>query len=79
MKKMNIWDWLALILLVIGGLNWGLVGFFNFNLVDAVFGAMSIVSRSVYALVGISAIYVAFMPAMSEERMGGGQMAKGAM
>jgi uncharacterized protein len=80
MKKMNFWDWLALILVVIGGINWGLVGFFNFNLVDAIFGTMSVVSRIVYALVGISAIYVAFMPAMltNEERFGG-HMAKGAM
>jgi uncharacterized protein len=80
MKKMNFWDWLTLILVVVGGLNWGLVGFFNFNIIDAIFGAMSIASRIIYAIVGLSAIYVAFMPAMmtSEERMGG-HMAKGAM
>lgn len=44
-------------LLTIGGLNWGLVGFFNVDLVAAVFGEMSILSRLVYALVGLSAIY----------------------
>ena len=47
---------LSVILLTIGGLNWGLVGLFNFNLVSALFGDMSILSRIVYVLVGISAI-----------------------
>ena len=47
---------LSLILLVIGGLNWGLVGLFNFDLVAALFGEMSILSRIVYVVVGVSAI-----------------------
>ena len=47
---------LSVILLAIGGLNWGLVGLFNFNLVSTLFGDMSIWSRIVYVLVGISAI-----------------------
>jgi uncharacterized protein len=78
MKKMSFLDWLTLILVIIGGLNWGLVGFFGFNLVDAIFGTMSLVSRIIYALVGLSAIYVAFMPAMlmSEEGSVTGRMAK---
>ena len=46
-------------LLVIGGLNWGLVGFFNFDLVATIFGPMSFLSRAVYALVGIGALYQA--------------------
>lgn len=46
----------AYILLLIGGLNWGLVGLFNFNLVSAIFGDMTILSRIVYTLVGVSAI-----------------------
>jgi hypothetical protein len=44
-------------LLVIGGLNWGLIGFFGFDLVGALFGTMSVVSRIIYGLVGISALY----------------------
>jgi len=48
--------WIAWVLVVIGGLNWGLVGLFNFDLVATIFGAMSIASRVVYTLVGISAI-----------------------
>ena len=47
---------LTLVLLIVGGLNWGLVGLFGFDLVAAIFGAGSILSRVVYVLVGLSAI-----------------------
>lgn len=49
---------LILILMIIGGLNWGLVGFFNFNLVSSIFGEnLVIISRIIYAVVGLAAIY----------------------
>ncbi len=49
---------LILILMIIGGINWGLVGFFNFNLVSSIFGAnLAIISRIIYAVVGLSALY----------------------
>ncbi len=48
---------IAFILTVIGAVNWGLVGFFGFDLVAALFGEMSLLSRIVYILVGISGIY----------------------
>jgi len=44
-------------ILALGGLNWGLIGFFEFNLVEAIFGAMSVLSRIIYCLVGLSAVY----------------------
>lgn len=47
---------IALVLLIVGGLNWGLVGLFNFDLVAAIFGEMSLLSRIVYTLVGLSAL-----------------------
>jgi uncharacterized membrane protein YuzA (DUF378 family) len=47
---------ITLLLLIIGGLNWGLVGLFDFDLVAAIFGDMSLLSRIVYALVGASAV-----------------------
>jgi len=50
--------WFTLVLLVIGGLNWLLVGLFSFDLVAAIFGPMSVMARVVYVLVGISAIVV---------------------
>lgn len=56
----------ALALIIIGGINWGLVGFFNYNLVDQLFGAGSALARIVYALVGLSAVYVTVMKLMPE-------------
>jgi hypothetical protein len=58
MKKMNWLDWVAFILVIVGALNWGLVGFFNWNLVTAIFGDTSTVSRVVYDLVGVGALYL---------------------
>lgn len=54
---MRILDKIALCLVIIGAINWGLVGFFEFNLVDAIFGTMTILSRIIYALVGVAGIY----------------------
>ena len=50
-------DVTAAILLFIGGLNWGMVGLLGFDLVAALFGDMSAVSRTVYTLVGLCAVY----------------------
>jgi uncharacterized membrane protein YuzA (DUF378 family) len=47
---------ITLLLLIIGGLNWGLVGLFDFDLVAAIFGEMSVISRIVYVCVGVSAL-----------------------
>lgn len=58
MNKLNGLDWVALILVIIGAINWGLVGFFSWDLVAAIFGEMSALSRIIYGLVGISGIYV---------------------
>jgi uncharacterized membrane protein YuzA (DUF378 family) len=54
MKTVDVVIWT---LLAIGGLNWGLVGIFNFDLVAAILGEMSILSRIVYTLVGLAAVY----------------------
>lgn len=59
--KLNALDWIAIILVVVGGLNWGLVGILNFNLVATIFGDMSVISRVVYALVGLAAVYLAII------------------
>jgi hypothetical protein len=55
MKTLKI---ISIILLIVGGLNWGLVGIFNFDLVAAIFGVMSVLSRIIYILVGLAAIYL---------------------
>lgn len=54
---MKLLNCLALTLVIVGALNWGLIGFLDFNLVDFLFGQGSIISRLVYALVGVSGIY----------------------
>jgi len=59
MNKLNALDWIALVLVIVGGLNWGLVGFLKFDLVAALFGDMSALSRIVYALAGLAAVYLA--------------------
>lgn len=56
---MKTLDTLATALLVVGGLNWGLVGAAQFDLVATLFGPMSLLSRIVYVLVGLSAVYYA--------------------
>ena len=64
MNKLSALDWVALVLVLVGALNWGLVGFFSFDLVKTLFGDMSTLSRIVYALVGLSAVYVAVITPM---------------
>ena len=58
--KFNTADGIAYLLVIIGGINWGLIGLFEFNLVDAIFGAGSTLSRIIYVLVGISAVYLIY-------------------
>ena len=57
MKNLSTFDWIALGLLVIGGLNWGMISVFNIDLVSLVFGNMTMLTRIVYGLVGLSAVY----------------------
>jgi len=58
MAKMNALDYVAVVLLIVGGLNWGLA-VFNFNLVSALLGTGAL-AKTIYGLVGISAIYSIF-------------------
>lgn len=67
---MHIVRSIALALLIIGGLNWGLVGLFQFDLVAAIFGGQgAMLARVVYVLVGISAL-ISFGPLLSEAQGG---------
>ena len=58
MFKFNIWDTIAHILVIIGALNWGLIGFFDYDLVSGIFGFGNWFTRCIFALVGIAGIYV---------------------
>ncbi len=53
-------DWVAFVLVAVGALNWGLVGIFDWDLVAAIFGDMSTITRVVYTLVGVAALYRVF-------------------
>jgi uncharacterized membrane protein YuzA (DUF378 family) len=66
MKAINL---VTLLLVIVGGLNWGLVGLFSFDLVAAIFGSGSALSRIVYILVGASAVWqlVPFTKAISAD------------
>lgn len=54
---MKVVDKIALVLIIIGAINWGLIGLFNFNLVEAIFGDMTVLSRIIYGLVGVSGLW----------------------
>jgi len=60
MKKFNWFDWLCLSLVIIGALNWGFMGFFEFNLVSFVFRS-EILERLIYAVVGLTGLYTIFL------------------
>ncbi len=57
MKYFNL---IAMVLLLVGGLNWGLVGIFNYNLVSSLLGDTSMMTKVVYGLVGVCALYEGF-------------------
>lgn len=58
---MKTLDYFALTIAIIGAVNWGLIGFFDWNLVASLFGSMSLLSRIVYALVGLCGLYLLTM------------------
>jgi uncharacterized membrane protein YuzA (DUF378 family) len=60
-QRLNWLDLTTLWITIIGGLNWGLVGIFDFNLVSAIFGVMTLVTRIVYTVVGLCALYAVYL------------------
>lgn len=56
--KSNGFDYTALTIVIIGAINWGLIGFFNFNLVSFLFGSATWLSRIIYAIVGLCGLYL---------------------
>jgi uncharacterized protein len=59
--KMNMIDWVAFLLIVVGGINWGLIGFLSFDLVATIFAFAPIVARIIYCAVGVAAVYSLYM------------------
>ncbi len=68
MNKLKTLDWITIVLVIVGGLNWALVGLFSFDLVAAIFGTMSVLARIVYVLVGLSAVYLLFIAGKLSKR-----------
>ncbi len=63
MSEKNTLDWIALVLVIIGGLNWGMVGLFKFDLVEVILGSVAVLQRIVYILVGLAAAYMVYYAA----------------
>ena len=63
-------NWISLVLVIVGGLNWGLVGLFDFDLVDALFGSVPALARTVYTLVGLAAAYMIYYAVRVEAHVG---------
>ena len=61
MRKLSVLDWIAFILVVIGALNWGIVGLFGVNVIGAIFGAATILTRIIYIVVGIAGLYFIYL------------------
>lgn len=57
MAKLSTLDWVVLILVTIGAVNWGLVGLFNWNIVEAILGSIPILVTIVYVLVALAGLY----------------------
>lgn len=58
--RIDALDWIAIVLTIVGAVNWGLIGLFSFDLVAFLFGTMTMLSRIVYTLVGISGLYLIY-------------------
>lgn len=60
MRRFGALDWTVITLTIIGALNWGLVGLFNFNLVEAIFGSFTLVTRIIYTIIAICGLYLIY-------------------
>lgn len=68
MKKLGGLDWVALVLVVVGAINWGLVGLFDFDLVAAIFGDATTLTTVIYDLVGLSGLYALYLLFMKSDK-----------
>jgi hypothetical protein len=61
--KLDTLGWIAVVLVIVGAINWGLVGVFQWDLVNAIFGSASWLLRTVYTLVGVAGLYLIYVVA----------------
>ena len=65
--RFNWLDWVSIVLVIIGALNWGLVGLFNFNLVTFIFGGVPVLVSIIYILVGLAGLYMIYTVSRTRE------------
>ncbi|PIP21612.1 MAG: DUF378 domain-containing protein [Candidatus Nealsonbacteria bacterium CG23_combo_of_CG06-09_8_20_14_all_40_13] len=58
MNKLSTFDWVALIIIIVGAINWGLVGLFKIDIIKVIFGDMTIFARMLYIIVGLAGLYL---------------------
>ena len=58
MDKLSTFDWVALIIIIVGAINWGLVGLFKIDIIKVIFGDMTIFARMLYIIVGLAGLYL---------------------
>jgi uncharacterized membrane protein YuzA (DUF378 family) len=63
MRKLTVLDWIALVLVIIGAIAWGLIGLMSFDFIATVFGKMSSLTRIIYDIVGLAGLYLIFVVA----------------
>ena len=72
MATKNPIDLISLVLVIIGGLNWGLVGLMNYDIIASIFGAGSAIARVIYVLVGLAALYMIYFAVKDTTRVSKG-------
>lgn len=65
--RLSVFDYVVLTLIIVGAINWGLIGFFRFDLINVLFGNMTLLSRIIYALVGLGGLYTISFYMRSQE------------
>ena len=68
-RAYNALDWIATVLLIVGGLNWGTIGFFDTNIVALLVGDMTTAARIIYGLVGLAALYSIYLSTKVNRRL----------
>lgn len=63
MAKKGALEWAVFVLIVVGGLNWGLVGLFGLDVIQAIFGSVPMLVKAIYVLVGLAALYKLYIVA----------------
>lgn len=66
--KLDLIGWIAMVLVLVGAINWGLVGIFGFDLIAVIFGKLTLISRLLYILIGLSGGWLIFSASKERKR-----------